>query len=124
MISMKEVIMEELSQVCDNVTDSYPKDDATYPLLLCLENDNHVKVTFDGKESISYLKYKIDILDLKDTTELTFEVNKIMAKLGFKRIKCKDILETDRKRKSIYYDALLDIENNYIYENQENGEEK
>lgn len=50
MINIKPVIYKELQKVADNVTDTYPSDWETFPVVIFLEEQNKPGDWFDDQE--------------------------------------------------------------------------
>ncbi|CIT99178.1 hypothetical protein [Streptococcus pneumoniae] len=104
MINIKPVIYKELQKVADNVTDTYPSDWETFPVVIFLEEQNKPGDWFDDQEQKSSIRYKVDIFDDTSTSELAVKINQIFESLGLRRTISKkvythhQVLELERVR--------------------------
>ncbi|VIZ46953.1 conserved structural protein, putative [Streptococcus pneumoniae] len=94
MINIKPVIYKELQKVADNVTDTYPSDWETFPVVIFLEEQNKPGDWFDDQEQKSSIRYKVDIFDDTSTSELAVKINQIFESLGLRRTDCQDVTQS------------------------------
>lgn len=115
MINVKDQISAALLEVSSNVTDAYPtswEEDVTIQLT---EEENNVFEYVDGRESKSYLRYRIDIWSRKSTSNTTLEVDKKVSALGLKRTSCQDMNEENIKHKQMRYEGIIDNDTEMVY---------
>ncbi len=120
MINIKEIIYQALCQVCENVSDTYPKDWAKYPAVQYMEEDNKVVEWTDDKEQKSYVRYRIDIWDNISTSRTVMAIDeRVAADTGLIRIQCIDIDDpSGLKHKTIRYEGIIEQNANgeiYVY---------
>ena len=109
MINVKDQIYSKLKEKYDHVTDTYPQEVNTYPVIQFLEEDNRVAEWTGEGEASSYVLIKIDIWDDKSTSAYAMEVNDLVASFGFKRTACGDSPDpTGLKHKVMRFEAVID----------------
>lgn len=116
MINIKDLVYAELSKVLDNVTDVYPTSWAQLPAVQYTEEENRVQEWTDDKETLSYVRYRIDIWDNKSTSSTAIKVDEVLSKFGLKRTSCGDVADPSGMRhKQMRYEAIYDTEKKFIY---------
>ena len=117
MINIKPVIFKELQKVADNVTDTYPSDWETFPVVIFLEEQNKPGDWFDDKEQKTSIRYKVDIFDNDSTSDLAVKINEIFAPLGLRRIESQDIPELSHLRhKLMRFEGIVDLDSQLVYQ--------
>ena len=117
MINIKPVIYKELQKVADNVTDTYPSDWETFPVVIFLEEQNKPGDWFDDKEQKTTIRYKVDIFDNDSTSNLAVKINEIFASLGLRRIESQDIPDPSHLRhKSMRFEGIVDLDSELVYQ--------
>lgn len=116
MINAKDKVYGKLCSVCDNVTDVYPGDWENLPAIQYTEEENTIYQKVDGAESMSKLRYRIDIWDNKSTTAMSIAVDEVMSELGLNRVTCSDVEDPSRRRhKLMRYEGVIDNETELVY---------
>lgn len=118
MLNIKDRIYKALSDELGNVSDSYPSDWENLPAIQYTEEDNRVHEWGDDQELSSYVRYRIDIWCNSSTSVYAIKVDEIMSKFGLKRTSCGDDNSDRWKHKIMRYEAIYDINNDFIYHNQ------
>ncbi len=80
MINIKEIVYQALCEVCDNVSDAYPKNWAKCPAVQYMEEENRVMEWTDEQEQKSYVRYRIDVWDNISTSAMTLAIDERIAK--------------------------------------------
>lgn len=120
MLNVKDQIYVVLCTVLENVSDTYPSDWASMPVIQYQEEDNKVVEYTDMEEQKAYCRYKIDIWNGsgKSTSELAINVDKAMSGLGLKRIQCMDVDDPNGyKHKLMRYEMTIDVNTQVVYHN-------
>ena len=120
MINIKEIVYQDLCKVCENVSDTYPKNWAKYPAIQYMEEENKVVEWTDDKEQKSYVRYRIDIWDNISTSATALAIDERIANdTGLIRIQCVDIDDpSGLKHKTIRYEGIIEKNANgdiYVY---------
>lgn len=116
MINIKPIILNELKNISDNVTDVYPSDWATFPVIQYVEEENKTHTKTDDKEQEAYIRYKIDIWNERSTSETVLKVDEVLSLLGLVRIQCLDAPEPNQLRhKVMRYEGIIDVNNMRVY---------
>lgn len=116
MINVKDIVYLKLSEVIQNVSDSYPQQFSELPAVQYVEEENKVEEFTDGKEQSSYIRYRIDIWDNKSTSQTAVKIDDVMSTLGFLRTSCSDVPDpSGLKHKQMRYEAIIDCNKKYIY---------
>ena len=117
MINIKPLIYKELQKVADNVTDTYPSDWETFPVVIFLEEQNKPGDWFDDKEQKSYVRYKVDIFDNESTTDLSIKINEIFAMSGSKRTESQYMPDPSHLRHKIMrFEGIIDPKTQLVYQ--------
>lgn len=117
MINIKPVIYKELQKVADNVTDTYPSDWETFPVVIFLEEQNKPGDWFDDQEQKSSIRYKVDIFDDTSTSELAVKINKIFESLGLRRTDCQDVPDPSHLRhKVMSFEGVVDLDSELVFQ--------
>lgn len=117
MINIKPLIFKELQKVADNVTDTYPSDWETFPVVIFLEEQNKPGDWFDDKEQKSYVRYKVDIFDNESTTDLSIKINEIFALYGLQRTESQDMPDPSHLRhKVMRFEGVIDPKTQLVYQ--------
>ncbi len=118
MINVKDEVYAAIKDIIENVSDSYPKDFATFPAIQYVEEDNKVHEHTNEGEEKSYVRYRIDIWHNRSTSQIALQVDAAMALLGLQRIQCMDVDEpTGYKHKQMRYEGIIDVETRQVYQN-------
>lgn len=116
MKNIKDDIFNALSRVFDNMSDQYPKVWADFPTLQYTEEENKVFEHTDEGETKSYVRYRIDIWHNRSTSDAALQVDEILSAFGLVRTLCQDAPDpSGMKHKVMRYEAIIDMENDYIY---------
>lgn len=116
MINIKPLIYQELSKLTANVTDTYPDDWETFPVVIFLEEQNKPYDYYDDREQKSEIRYKIDVFDKASTSDLSVKINEVFAKLGLKRMDATDVPEASHlKHKVMRFEGIVDINTEQVY---------
>lgn len=116
MINVKDIIYKELSSIIENISDAYPQNFSDMPAVQYVEEENKVDEYTDEQEQSSYIRYRIDIWDVKSTSQTAVKIDSIMAKLGFLRTNCSDVPDpSGLKHKQMRYEAIIDCKKQFIY---------
>lgn len=120
MINIKEIVYQALYKVCENVSDTYPKNWAKYPAIQYMEEENKVVEWTDDKEQKSYVRYRIDIWDNISTSAMALAIDECISNdTGLIRIQCLDIDDpSGLKHKTIRYEGIIEKNANgdiYVY---------
>lgn len=116
MINVKDRVYGKLCEICDNVSDVYPGDWENMPAIQYTEEENTIYQKVDEIESMSRLRYRIDIWDNKSTTSLSIEVDRVMSLLGLNRVACSDVEDPSRRRhKLMRYEGVIDNKTEMVY---------
>lgn len=117
MINVKDEVFQILSGALQNVSDSYPKDWSVLPAVQYVEEDNRVEEWTDNEEQKSYLRYRIDIWDNKNTSEAALTTDMALSKLGLMRIACQDVPDpSGLKHKMMRYEGIVDTKTEMVYQ--------
>lgn len=122
MINLKPKIYKLLKNITKNVVESYP--DSTFdwnnslPLLIYEEENNTPHVITSAGESMTLLRYRIEIYSKESTSPLKMKIDTSMTKLGFTRGMCLDQNDIGNRRHTIMrYEGVIDLANEKIYRN-------
>ncbi|HFU3982935.1 TPA: hypothetical protein ACGO2Q_001725 [Streptococcus suis] len=122
MINIKPIIYKKLSEVADNVTDTYPQDWENFPVIIYLEEENKPYEITDDTEQMSYLRYKVDIFHNDSTSDLAVEIDVIFASLGLKRTSSVDTPDpTHLRHKVMRFEGILDLNSRIVYQYRMEG---
>ena len=123
MINVKPLIYKELSKISKNVTDTYPADWETFPVVIYLEEENKPHEWLDnGVEETTYLRYKVDIFDKESTSNIAVEVDKVFSSLGLKRTMAQDMPDPSNLRhKVMRFEGIYDPDTNIVYQYRTEG---
>lgn len=117
MTDVKTQVYDALCRVSENVSDAYPVDWAVFPCIQYMEEANEVYWITGNKESMSRIRYRIDIWHKISTSAAALEVDKEMASLGLKRIACSDVNDpSGRKHKVMRYEGIIDVTTQQVYQ--------
>lgn len=115
MINVKDQVYAALSSAFSNVTDGYPSDWSIMPAVQLTEEDNRVSEDADGVETMSYLRFRIDIWDTKSTSASALEVDKVICPLGLRRTGCMDSHDDPKyKHKVMRYEGMIDTDTEMV----------
>lgn len=116
MINVKDKIVEQLEKIVENLSDMYPQDFINFPAVSYTEEENKIYEYTSEGEASSYLRYRIDIWSNRSTSSTAVAVDKVMSKLGFKRIACNDVPEqSGLKHKLMRYEGIIDVATERVY---------
>lgn len=122
MINIKPLIYQELSKLTANVTDTYPDDWETFPVVIFLEEQNKPFDHYDDEEQKSEIRYKIDIFDKETTSSLAVQINGVFANLGLKRTDATDVPEPSHlKHKTMRFEGIVDVHTQQVYHRRTGG---
>lgn len=118
MKNVKDQVYEALKQIADNVSDVYPKDWASFPVIQYTEENNCVEEWTDDQEQKSRVRYRIDIWHNVNTSEMALAVDKAISTLGLRRTACGDVPDSSGlKHKQMRYEGIIDMNSDYVYWN-------
>lgn len=117
MINVKDEVYAAIKDLSENVSDSYPKDFATFPAIQYVEEDNKVYEHTNEGEQKAYVRYRIDIWHNRSTSQTALQADAAIAPLGLKRIQCMDVDEPNYKHKLMRYEGIIDVETKQVYQN-------
>lgn len=118
MINVKTDVYDALKGITDNISDTYPKDWATFPAIQYVEEENKVAEYTDGAEQKAYVRYRIDIWHNRSTSAAALAVDVAIAPLGLKRTQCGDVEDpSGHKHKVMRYEGIIDVETKQVYHN-------
>ena len=128
MKNIKEQVYAALAGAigANRVTDQYPNNWAKLPAVQYTEEDNKVFEHTDEGETKAYVRYRVDIWHNSSTTQTAVAVDAVLGKpmsvpegtepLGFVRTLCQDTPDpSGLKHKVMRYEAIIDMENDYVY---------
>ena len=116
MINVKDGVYTALSNVIENISDSYPKNWATLPAVQYCEEENKVFEYTDNKEQKAYVRYRIDIWDNRSTSQAAIQVDDAISDLGLLRIQCMDVEDpSGLKHKQMRYEMIIDLNTRQVY---------
>lgn len=110
MINIKDQIFEALETVLQNVSDVYPRDWGELPAVQFVEEQNSVSEWTDDHETMSYLRYRVEVWHNKSTSSVALQIDDVFSSFGFRRTHCSD--ENDPsglKHKVMRFEAYADI---------------
>ena len=117
MINIKPVIYKELQKVTDNVTDTYPSNWESFPIIIFLEEQNKPGEWFDEEEQKASIRYKVDIFDDTSTSDTAVKIDKIFSSLGLRRSECQDVPDPSHlKHKVMRFEGIVDIHSDLVFE--------
>lgn len=117
MINVKDQVYNQIENISNNVSDSYPADWANLPAIQYVEEDNKVYEWVDGEESKSYIRYKIDIWHNRSTSECALSVDQAISSLGLRRALCQDVADpSGLKHKVMRYEGIIDVKTQMVYQ--------
>lgn len=117
MINVKDQVYDAIKGIAENVSDSHPQINATFPAIQYTEEDNSVVEWSDGKEQKAHLLYRIDIWDRENTSELTLQVDNAISQLGLQRKVCGDVADPNGfKHKLMRYEGIIDVNTEMVYQ--------
>lgn len=122
MINLKPKIYKLLKNITKNVVESYPDSNFDWnnslPLLIYEEENNTPHVITSEGESMTLLRYRIEIYSKESTSPLKMKIDTSMTGLGFTREMCLDQNDIGNRRHTIMrYEGVVDLANEKIYRN-------
>lgn len=122
MINLKPKIYKLLKNITKNVVESYPDSNFDWnnslPLLIYEEENNTPHVITSAGESMTLLRYRIEIYSKESTSPLKMKIDNSMTQLGFTREMCLDQNDIGNRRHTIMrYEGVIDLANEKIYRN-------
>lgn len=115
MINVKDQVYRALCEVIENVSDNYPKDWKNLPAVQLTEEENNV-YEYTKQEDKSYIRYRVDLWDLKSTSDYALKIDTAVAALGLRRIACQDANEPDMRHKVLRYEGVVDNKTQNVYQ--------
>lgn len=116
MINIKDMIVEQLETVIDNLSDTYPQNFNDFPAVSYCEEENCTFEVTDEGEASSLIRIRIDIWSNKSTSSTAVDIDRVIAGFGFKRISCSDVGEpSGMKHKLMRYEAIVDTNKIAVY---------
>lgn len=116
MINVKDEVYAALCTVSDSVTDHYPRSWENDTSIQYMEEDNKVADETTCGESKSYVRYRIDIWSIKNTSPIAVSVDAAISPLGLKRIQCMDVEDpSGMKHKQMRYEGIIDVRSRRVY---------
>lgn len=114
MINLKGKILDELENMISennieaDVSDSYPDDWTKETQIQYTEEQNRANDTSGNKCINSYIRFRIDIWNKKNTSMLACMVDeKMNGVIGLKRTDCTDNNEPTKKHKVMRYEGII-----------------
>ena len=122
MINVKSEIYKGLKAVTDNVTDDYPSDWESFPVVVYLEDQNTVHEITDNEEQSSEIKYTVHIWHDRSTSELAIKVDEVFRRFGFRRTLSQDLADNQQLRHKIMrFTGIVDVHTFRVYQRR-NGD--
>lgn len=122
MINVKPIIYKELQKIADNVTDTYPEDWESYPVVIYLEEQNKPYEVYDGKEQKAEIRYKIDIFDVGSTSATAVAIDAVFMSLGMRRTQSVDTPDPGHlKHKVMRFEGVVDLNSELVYQARMEG---
>lgn len=119
MINVKPIIYAELAKLANNVSDTYPQDEETFPAILYLEEENKPFEITDNKEQKATIRYKVDIWNEASTSALALQVDELFSGLGLFRTNAQDLPEPGGLRhKMMRFEGVVDVDTLHVYQNR------
>lgn len=116
MINVKDQVAAALLTVTDHVSDVYPHEFASYPVIQYTEEDNSVYEHTDGKEQSSRVVYRIDIWHGISTSAAAMAVDEAVSKLGLLRTECQDVPDpSGLKHKVMRYKGIIENKTQRVF---------
>ena len=116
MVNVKDEVYAALCTVTESVTDYYPNSWEQDVTIQYMEEDNKVAEETTRGESKSYVRYRIDIWSIKNTSPIAVSVDAAISPLGLKRIQCMDVEDPSiMKHKQMRYEGIIDVNNKRVY---------
>lgn len=116
MINVKPIIYDKLKGISKNVTDVYPSDWATFPVVQYIEEENSTYLKTDDREQLVYVRYKIDIWSNGSTSNIALAVDNALSSLGLRRSQCIDAPDPSQLRhKVMRFEGVIDVNNMRVY---------
>lgn len=118
MKNVKDQVFEALRKVNENVSDTYPANWAKLPAVQYVEEENKVYERTQNKEDKAYVRYRIDIWNGGNTSEIALNVDAAIAALGLVRTSCADVADPSGLRhKQMRYEGIIDMNSDIVYWN-------
>lgn len=116
MINVKPDVYRELKTITDNVTDAYPQDWESFPVVVYLEDENKpFEMTIEGEQK-SDITYTVHIWSDRSTSEVAVKIDEAFAKLGFKRTTSQDVPDNQALRhKLMRFQGIIDVQMLHVY---------
>lgn len=116
MKNVKDEVYRKIHEVVENTTDSYPQNWQNLPAVQYIEDENSVYERCENKERTAYLRYIIDIWDMKSTSPTAIAIDEKVSFLGLVRTSCKDVAEqSGYKHKRMVYEGIVDMDSDIVY---------
>lgn len=117
MVDVKDQIYAALCLISENVSDLYPTDWAKMPAIRYTEEANNVFEKTDAEETLTQLRYRIDIWQAGNTSPVALQVDEQVSALGLTRTSCMDVEDPDGKlrHKQMIYEGVLDESSGVVY---------
>lgn len=118
MKNVKDQVYTALLEVTENVTDTYPKDWVSFPIIQYVEENNSVYERTANSEQMAKVSYKIDIWHNQNTSETALAVDAAVSALGLVRTYCGDVPDpSGLKHKVMRYEGIIDMNSDIVYWN-------
>lgn len=118
MKNVKDEVYNKLLEVTEAVSDQYPKDWSCLPVIQYTEEDNSVYERADNKETMSKVRYRIDIWDNRSTSAIALAADEAIASLGLVRTGCNDVPDpSGMKHKQMRYEGIISMTDDIVYWN-------
>lgn len=118
MKNVKDQVSAALNEVFENVTDQYPKDWVSLPVIQYSEEDNKVYERTDNKEDKAYVRFRIDIWNNRSTSEAALKTDEAISRLGLVRTLCQDVSDpSGLKHKLMRYEGIICMDTDTVYWN-------
>lgn len=122
MINVKDQVYAAIQDVCENVSDGYPKSWADLPAVQYMEEENVVhNWTYDEqgtfREMSSRLRFRVDIWNNQSTSATAATIDARISALGLRRTTCMDVDDpSGLKHKVMRYEGILNHEDQMVYQ--------
>lgn len=116
MINFKPELVRILKSILENVVETYPDDWASLPVVVYEEENNTPYVTTSGGESMSLLRYRIEIYSRTSTSALKTQINAKLTERGLTRSFSLDTNDLGGRRHTIMrFEGVIDYKTLKIF---------
>ena len=111
MVNVKPAVYTELCKVATNVSNVYPSDWATFPVVqYTLENNQEYETLLDETETASYIRIKVDVWGKEEyPSDICISVTDKLKILGYRRTDYMDVPDPSGLKHSILrYEKIVE----------------